>query len=117
MSITQATINKLYKEQRGGCALCGRLFTHQNPAQCHHAIYGREKQFAKFLDMSENLVLLCADCHSGHGDMSNWFMRCHWWTWKKELGYPMEEWHESIVNKRGEQMIVKDNFLDLRMEG
>lgn len=106
--ITQRTIDKLYLEQRGGCAWCGRLFTHVNPMQCHHAIYTRDKRFAKWLDASENLVLLCADCHANHGDMSSWFMRCHWWTHKLELGYPMEEWAESIP------MIVKDNFLDLR---
>ena len=80
--------------------------------QIHHAIYTRDVKFAKYLDMSENLVILCSLCHTNnHGEMSSWFMRCHWWTMKIELGYPMEEWHESIP------MVIKDNFLDLSRDG
>jgi len=84
--------------------MCGRLFTYDNPQQIHHAVYGREKKFAKWLDRPENLVILCKRCHENHGDMSNFFMRCYWWTYKIELGYDMKTWHAELP------MIIKDHF-------
>jgi hypothetical protein len=106
MAITQKTVDKLYKEQRGCCAFCHRPFTGNNPQQVHHAIYGREKQFSRWLDKPENLILLCQKCHEQHGDMSNWSMRRLWWNYKIELGYNMREWHTEIPMK------VKDRFED-----
>jgi len=102
--ITQETIDKLNAEQRGCCAFCHRPFTGNNPQQVHHAIYGREKQFSRWLDKPENLILLCQKCHEQHGDMSNWSMRRLWWNYKIELGYNMREWHTEIPMK------VKDRF-------
>lgn len=107
MAITQKTVDKLYKEQRGCCAFCHRPFTDSNPQQVHHAIYGREKQFSRWLDKPENLILLCQKCHEQHGDMSNWSMRRLWWNYKIELGYNMREWHTEIPMK------VKDRFDDV----
>jgi len=107
MAITQKTVDKLYKEQRGCCAFCHRPFTGNNPQQVHHAIYGREKQFSRWLDKPENLILLCQKCHEQHGDMSNWSMRRLWWNYKIELGYNMREWHTEMPMK------VKDRFDDV----
>jgi len=109
--ITDKTINKLYDEQDGCCAWCGRKFTSMNPMHVHHAIYARKKRFANWLDMPENLVALCSRCHlDNHGFMTSWRMRRHWWWYKIRLGYKMDEWSESIP------MIIKDNFYDLTNE-
>jgi len=35
MAITQKTVDKLYKEQRGCCAFCHRPFTGNNPQQVY----------------------------------------------------------------------------------
>lgn len=97
MTITQRVIDQLYNEQRGDCAVCHRLFTHANPMQCHHAVYTRNVNFAKWLDMPENLVALCHECHTTlHGHLTGWKMRCKFYALKVRQGYDMDAWNESI---------------------
>jgi 5-methylcytosine-specific restriction endonuclease McrA len=75
--------------------------------QVHHAIYKRNAKFAKWLDMEQNLVMLCADCNagSGKGYVQSWFFRCLAWSDKLEKGYDMIAWNDSIPQK------VKDHFI------
>lgn len=102
MTIPPSTIDRLLKEQHNACWNCGRPLTKYH---AHHAVYGREKKFAKWLDMPHNLFLVCPDCHSRHGYLSCYFARCCAWTDKVNMGYDMEGWHAEIPMK------VKDNFL------
>lgn len=109
MGITQLTIDKLHEEQQGACALCGRPFTTDNPAQVHHAIYGRNKKFAKLLDQPHNLLLICQRCHSDHGHLSAWFQRNIFYNDKIRAGYSMAEWNENLKNAG----MITDYFIDL----
>jgi len=99
--ITQSVIDRLYREQKGTCQFCHRSIP---PYHCHHAVYGRDKRFSKFLDMPENLVLTCPACHVQHGMLSNLFMRSCIWNEKIDRGYDMKKWHDSIP------MRAKDHF-------
>lgn len=100
--IADATIQRLLKEQHNACWNCGRPL---KKYEVHHAIYGRDKKFSKWLDMPENLFLVCPECHSKHGYLSCYFARCCAWTDKINAGYDMEGWHAELPMK------VKDNFL------
>ena len=105
MTITQETTDRLMNEQHGKCAACWRLVP---PYEVHHAILTRDKKFAKWLDMPENLVLLCPKCHQNeHGYLTGWFQRCSFWTDKIDAGYDMDAWHDSIP------MMIKDTFIYL----
>ena len=103
--IDPSTIQRLLKEQHGHCARCWHTIP---PYQVHHAIYTRDKRFAKWLDMPNNLQLLCPICHAKHGYLSSWYARCAAWTDKINAGYDMEGWHAEIPMK------VKDNFIYLK---
>ena len=100
--INASTIDRLFKDQHGHCAHCWRPVP---PHQVHHAIYGREKRFAKWLDMPQNLQLICPTCHAKHGYLSSWFARCCAWTDKVNAGYDMEGWHADIP------MLIHDQFI------
>ncbi len=100
--ITQSIIDRLYCEQKGTCQFCHRPIP---PYHVHHAVYSRDKRFSKFLDMPENLVLTCPACHAQHGMLSNMFTRMRVWSDKIDLGYSMQEWHDSIP------MLIKDRFI------
>jgi len=99
--ITQSTIDALLRDQKGACWKCGRSI---QAFEVHHSIYSRDVRFQKYLDMPENLILLCGDCHFHHGQLLNIYTRRKVWQWKKEHGYLMDAWHWSIP------MRVKDNF-------
>jgi hypothetical protein len=82
------------------CFRCGRYAT-----QRHHAIYTRDKRYAKWLDMPENLVWLCHDCNVNQkGYVECWEFRKSVWDYKVSQGYDMQAWHESIPMK------IKDRF-------
>jgi hypothetical protein len=100
--ITQSTLGRLYREQRGICQFCCRPIP---PFHVHHAIYTRDKRFSKWLDSAENLVLACPSCHANHGKLSNLFMRWCVWSDKIDRGYDMENWHREIP------MLLKDHFI------
>jgi hypothetical protein len=102
--IDSSTIERLLKEQHSHCARCWRAIP---PFQVHHAVYGREKRFQKYLDMPENLQLLCPTCHAKHGYLLSWFARCAVWTDKINAGYDMEKWHAEIP------MLIHDQFIYL----
>ena len=102
MTINQTIIDRLYREQRGICQFCARPIP---PFECHHAVYTRDIHFAKWLDMAENLVLVCPACHADHGKLSNLFMRWYVWSDKIDRGYDMEKWHLEIP------MLLKDHFV------
>ncbi len=108
MTITQATIDRLMKEQDGKCACCGRPFdnTQDGTPRAHHAVYTDNKKFSKWLDMPENLALVREDCHRRHGYLSNWVFRCYMWSDKIDQGYDMESWHDSI-----DPAMVRDRFV------
>ena len=109
MSISQATIDKLYKEQGGDCAVCHRLFTWDNPMQVHHAVYTRNVNFAKLLDMPENLALVCLQCHTTlHGLLTGWTRRNIFYQDKTAKGYRMAEWNNALK----EAGMVTDYFID-----
>jgi len=95
--ITQSTIDTLLKDQKGACWKCGRDL--YGGYHVHHAVMGREIRFAKWLDMIENLLLICPRCHSNHGALSNLNTRRAAWKWKVEHGYDMKAWQESIPMK------------------
>lgn len=105
MTIAASTIQRLLKEQRNACWNCGRPLKDWH---VHHAVYGREKKFSKWLDMAENLFLVCRECHSRHGYLSCYFARCCAWTDKVNMGYDMEGWEKSIP------MLIHDNFIYLK---
>ena len=114
MSISQATIDKLYKEQNGDCAVCHRLFTWGNPMQCHHAVYGRDKRFAKLLDKPENLALVCHECHTNlHGHLTGWTRRNIFYQDKIAKGYDMRAWNNALK----EAGMVTDYFIDTESGG
>jgi hypothetical protein len=100
--ISQSTIDRLLKDQQYTCELC---WQHIPPYHAHHAVYTKDKRFASYLDMPENLILLCPECHADHGKLSNWFMRCVIWSRKIDKGYDMVAWHEAIP------MLIKDEFI------
>lgn len=109
MTITQKTVDVLYKEQRGGCALCGRLFTRENPMQVHHAVYTRNVNFAKLLDMPQNLALICLQCHTTlHGHLTGWTRRSIFYQDKIAKGYDMRTWNNALK----EAGMVTDYFID-----
>lgn len=101
--IHQSVIDQLIRDQHGLCLNCGRDLMNKG-FHCHHAIYGRDVRFNKYLDMAENLVLLCEKCHAFHGRLTNLNARKRYWKWKVEHGYLMSEWNDSIPMK------VKDRF-------
>ena len=98
--ITQKIIDQLFKEQKGNCPICGRAL---NKFHVHHAIYTRDIRFQKWLDMPENLQLICERCHANHGKLSNFYARKKAWKVKIELGYDMKGWLEGIPMKIKEQ--------------
>jgi 5-methylcytosine-specific restriction endonuclease McrA len=102
MAISQATIDRLLKDQHGACCNCGRDL--YQGMEIHHAIYSRDTHFSKYLDQIENLVALCPKCHRNHGKLSNIEGRKKFWKMKVEHGYLMDEWHDSIP------MLVKDQL-------
>jgi len=107
--ITQETIDKLNAEQRGCCAWCGRLFTWDNPMQVHHAVYTRNVNFAKLLDMPENLALICLQCHTTlHGHLTGWTRRNIFYQDKIAKGYDMRAWNNALK----EAGMVTDYFID-----
>lgn len=99
--ITQSTIDALLKDQRDHCWKC---WCGIPPYHVHHAIYTKDIRFKKWLDMENNLILLCPKCHANHGALSNIETRREVWEWKKKHGYEMDKWHESIP------LLVKDIF-------
>ena len=54
--INQKIIDRLLRDQKGCCWKCGRSIP---PFEVHHAVYSRDMHFQKFLDMAENLILVC----------------------------------------------------------
>jgi len=101
MSITQSTIGILLKDQSGACWKCGRSIP---PFEVHHAVYSRDMHFQKYLDMAENLILVCPYCHANHGALANFPTRKKVWQWKVEHGYEIKAWHEKL------DMLIKDNL-------
>ena len=101
--ITQTVIDQLIKDQRGLCYICGRDLRRVG-MQAHHAVYGREVRFAKYLDTIFNLVLLCPKCHNEHGRLSNIETRKKVWAWKVAKGYDMKAWADKLP------MLIKDRF-------
>jgi hypothetical protein len=99
MTISQSTVDRIRKECPQ-CFCCGG-----NAEHLHHGVYTRRKKFAAFLDMPENLVFLCAKCHSKHGYLSSWFFRCLVWSFKLEKLYDMETWNNSMG------MLEPDHFI------
>jgi 5-methylcytosine-specific restriction endonuclease McrA len=102
MTITQPTIDRLLKDQKGLCPLCGRDL--YQGYHVHHAIYTRQAKFSKWLDSIQNLVLLCPRCHQNHGRLSNIEGRKRFFKLKIEQGYEMVEWERSIP------FVVHDRF-------
>jgi len=100
--ITDAVISRLLRDQSGMCWKCGRDL--YGGYECHHAVYSRDVRFQKYLDMAENLILLCKDCHFHHGQLLNIYTRRKVWQWKKEHGYLMDAWHWSIP------MLIRDRL-------
>jgi len=98
---------KLLKEQKGKCLICGKRLS-INQGHIHHAIYPKShtnyKKFQEFLDQPENLVIVCWKCHNKHGDLSNAGMRNHLFEYKKSKGYDMDNWNKNSPMK------IKDRF-------
>jgi len=109
MTITPATRERVFTEQRGKCATCWRHFQSHEEMHAHHCIYTRDKRMPE-LDEAPNIQLLCPDCHSNHGYLSSWFGRCMAWTAKIDAGYEMAAWNESLP------MLIKDSFIYLGEE-
>ena len=109
MTITTATRERVFTEQRGKCANCWRTYPTHEYLHAHHCIYTRDKRMPK-LDAPENIQLLCSHCHSEHGYLSSWFGRCMAWTVKIEQGYDMDTWNDGLP------MLIKDTFLVLGEE-
>ena len=105
-TIPQPTIDRLLKEQGNKCVRCWRTIP---PHAVHHAVYTRDKR-VKELDDIQNLQLIGPTCHSNHGRLSSWFMRCRAYSEKIDLGYNMENWCESLP------LLIKDNFIYLGEE-
>jgi 5-methylcytosine-specific restriction endonuclease McrA len=81
------------------CFKCGG-----HAEEIHH-VWGRDKQFKKYLDMPENLIMLCHTCNViNKGSVENKTFRQKVWNHKVKLGYKMSEWVDSI------DMIIKDRF-------
>lgn len=97
MSIDQVTVDRLYKEQNGVCLFCQRPIP---PYHVHHAVIPKSqtnyKKFRKWLDMGENLVLVCPICDQQHGMMTGKKQKNIFWSIKIDLGYSMQEWLDSI---------------------
>jgi len=106
MTITTPTRERVFREQKGKCARCPRVFQSHEDLHAHHAVYGRDKRIPE-LDQPENIQLICHKCHAEHGYLSGWFMRCMAWTEKIDLGYRMQEWHDNLP------MLIKDEFIYL----
>ena len=99
---------KVFRDQRGKCAICPRVHQSHETMHAHHAVYSADKNFSKWLDSEQNIQLMCNDCHSKrHGYLTSWFGRCMAWTKKIEQGYEMDEWNDGLP------MLIKDNFLFL----
>ena len=100
MSINQTVIDRLWKEQGGTCKFCGRVFRTIEDAHVHHAIIPKGqtnyKKYKKWLDMAENLALVCWQCDYEHGYLTNDFVRDCIWTDKINAGYDMEKWYADI---------------------
>lgn len=110
MTIKQSTIDRLLAEQRGKCANCWRPVP---PMEVHHACYTRDRQFGKWLDMPENLVLLCRKCHQdNHGYLTRWFKRLCFWSDKIDASYDMEAWHDSIPMREKDRFVYLDSKND-----
>ena len=94
--ITQSTITRLIKDQRGTCCNCG-LDLYTTGFEIHHCCYSRDIRFAKWLDLPENLIALCPKCHRrNHGWLTNIERRKKFWKLKIEQGYDMISWERSI---------------------
>jgi hypothetical protein len=98
MTISQSTVDRIRLEY----PVCFRC--HGKAEEIHHCIYHRQKKFMKWLDMPENLIMLCRKCHNDKGYVGSYFFRWMVYCKKVEIGYPMKEWHDSIP------MLIKDNF-------
>lgn len=108
MTIREQDVNRIYKEQKGQCWVCGKSL--EQGYHVHHGVYTREARFVRWLDMAENLFLICPVCHEKHGYLTSKETRDLAWTYKLIKGYDMEKWHNKIP------MLVKDRFVDLRKE-
>ena len=97
--IDPSTIDRLLKEQKNKCCNCWRTFD-KYPYHVHHALIPKGqtnyKKFKKWLDMGENLMLVCPICDLQHGDLTNDFRRDIFWTFKIDNGWKMQEWYDSI---------------------
>jgi len=97
MSIDQSIIDRLYREQKGTCQFCHRPIP---PFHVHHAVIPKGqtnyRKFRTFLDMGENLVLVCPVCDQQHGMMTGEKKKNIIWSIKIDLGWPMQEWLDSI---------------------
>jgi len=102
---------RVFKDQKGKCWSCWRTFNSHEQMHAHHSVYTADKNFSKWLDSAENIVLLCPLCHSDHGKLSSWFMRLCAWSSKIDQGYDMESWHDGIP------MLIKDNFFYIGKDG
>jgi hypothetical protein len=102
--ISDSTVRRIQKECNDVCFRCGS----GKQLEIHHGVYADKKRFSDFLDMPENLVLLCHKCNAeqGKGLSQSWFYRCIVYSWKLEHGYNMETWN-TITNP----MKVKDRFI------
>ena len=95
---------QVFKDQKGKCWSCWRTFNSHEDMHAHHAVYTADKNFSKWLDSVENIVLVCPACHSDHGRLSEYHRRLFAWSDKVDLGYNMTAWHDSIP------MLIKDHF-------
>jgi 5-methylcytosine-specific restriction endonuclease McrA len=101
MTITRDLKQVLAMEQRFTCANIGcSQRVDGDTGHAHHAIVPRGKtntrKYGKLLDAPENLMIVCWKCHEQHGDLSGYFMRLYYYSWKIDHGYEMAEWYAQL---------------------
>jgi hypothetical protein len=92
---------QVIKKEHKQCFRCGN----KENLEIHHAIYTRNKRFQFWLDMNENLIMLCHNCNVNQkGLVENFEFRNLVYNWKARNGYDLNKWLNSIPLK------VKDQF-------
>lgn len=78
------------------CEYCETL-TPAEELEAHHMIFHREKG-APYLDVPQNLCLVCHKCHS-EGLVNSYSARRWFWELQISRGYDMAKWIESLPSK------------------
>lgn len=90
-------------EKRPICELCNKNMA----TQLHHCLVHDMKRFHDLLTVEENLMPVCAECHTGLGQIANGYKVRRAFAYRQvKRGLHVSEWYRSLPLKYYEAWLL-----------